>query len=763
MTPRATTDQDKGWEIAQRWREHPGRFREAIRDQGQVVFKVSIPLVFLAGLAFEGFFGFRNQRTAEVTLNIVTLVFLLGWVLQTVLRKTLNWLDPLLMLGCVLLVAGAGASLMQAFDSHWVELFLKTVGSILILFALDRLEQRRVIAAVRNSEEYLESIFESVPDPLFILGQGRRIVASNRLAIQTFGVDVLGKTSCEAVLRHTDCRSCCVTEAFERRKPRFEIVRDKNGARRFEVTTFPLFGRDGFSGRLIQQVRDVSSQSQSEDAVSIFQDAVNSVRDGVLILDLNAVLVRQNRAAEGFLGTDPVDAEPRVAKELLPFQSQRDQRDFLEALTVPKMWERECILEYSDTDRTVILSLAPIRANDGRLLGTVVLIRDITEVKSLQHQLMQNEKMSALGGLVSGVAHELNNPLTAVYGFAQILLEASLDAKSHQQVESICTYAERCRRIIEGLLRFARSHRAERERGNLNEVVRQALELVTGQVRLANIELEVNLDDSLPDSMMDAIQLQQVLINLVTNAQHAIESKSDVRGHIAIRTHRSDEQSMAMEVVDNGQGMSEEVRNKVFEPFFTTKEVGRGTGLGLSLSYGTIKDHGGTIDIVSKEGVGTKFEIRLPIVAPPKTTTAAVRDEGQPASDRRLSILVVDDEPAVLEILRHFLESDEHRVVTCDNARNALGQALQQPFDVVFTDWRMPEMNGEVFYGRLLQDHPQLRGKVVFITGDTFDTNIVEIASRDGSALINKPFTLETIRGIIQRLMNQGDLAAAES
>src|SRR5262249_38137235 len=159
----------------------------------------------------------------------------------------------------------------------------------------------------------------------------------------------------------------------------------------------------------------------------------------------------------------------------------------------------------------------------------------MTEVKRLQVQLTQNEKLSALGEMVSGVAHELNNPLTAVFGFAQLLLEDDLPKETKDQVRHIFTHAERCKRIIDGLLKFARRHKAEKHRANLNEVVEATVELLGYQLRISNVSVETDLDPNLPDSRMDSFQIQQVLINLLSNAQYAIHEKH-VEGRIQIRT-----------------------------------------------------------------------------------------------------------------------------------------------------------------------------------------------------------------------------------
>src|SRR5262245_53589898 len=400
MRAREADDQEKGWEIAQKLRSHPGRLKSILRSENDALRAVSLPLVFLTGLAFESFFAFHKARLAEIALNIATVGCILIWAVARIRRRTLDSRDPLLLLGALVLTVGAGGCLFGFFrDDPAPELILKTIGTVLILFALDRMERREVVAALRSSEEYLESVFESIPDPLVVIGERRRIVAGNRVAIATFGEGVLNQTCCEAYLGHKDecdAEECTVAQAWNKRKPRFELVRDRLGARRYEVTTFPLFGPHGFSGKLIQQIRDVSAHAESEDRAALLRDVVNSVADPILTLGLRGELRHRNRAADAILPSLG-ESRPR-GRGLLPFVDADDESAFVAALREFTPWERETLLRGKDgVERTAMLSLAPIRALDDRLLGTVVVVRDMTEVKRLQGQLAQNEKLSALG------------------------------------------------------------------------------------------------------------------------------------------------------------------------------------------------------------------------------------------------------------------------------------------------------------------------------------------------------------------------------
>ena len=748
---------EQGREIALRLRAHPGRLRPVIRAESGGWGAVSLPLLVLVGFSFESFFAQHHEPFAELAINLVTVVGLLLFALIRVRRGTLARNDPRLLVGMgVLLLGACGCLLGYQFGGVRIGLVLKTLGTMLILFALDRMERRAVVDALASSEEYLESFFESIPDPLVVIGEGRRVLAANRIAISTFGEGILGATCCESYLRHGDCSACTVTQAWNKRKPRFELVRDDKGARRYEVTTFPLFGPRGFSGKLLQQIRDVSAHAESEDRASLLGDVVNSARDAVITLGLRGELRHRNRAAAAMFGPIRHDAQPANG-EVLPFADRRDQAEFESALREFMPWERETtLIARNGQERRAALAIAPIRAVDERLLGTVVTVRDITDLKRLHEQLAQNEKLSALGEMVSGVAHELNNPLTAVFGFAQLLLAENLPKEQKDEVRHIFAHAERCKKIIDGLLKFARRHKAERARTHLNEIVQSTVDLLGYQMRLANVRIETDLDPGLPESLMDAFQVQQVLINLLTNAQHAILETARA-GAVTLRTRRLSEERILLDVEDNGCGMPEAVLRRAFDPFFTTKGVGKGTGLGLSISYGIVREHGGTLTASSRPGQGSIFRIELPVTSAPASAPRAAADSLPSTPVPHSRILVVDDEPIILELLGQLLRGDGHTVFTVTSAEEALRELARADYDLVFSDWRMPGVGGAEFYERLCERRSDYRGRVVFVTGDALTGEAARTAQKDGNAVLHKPFTIESIRAAVAEVCRPVD------
>ncbi|MHB1224530.1 MAG: sensor histidine kinase, partial [Gemmatimonadaceae bacterium] len=267
----------------------------------------------------------------------------------------------------------------------------------------------------------------------------------------------------------------------------------------------------------------------------------------------------------------------------------------------------------------VSVTRASIRDDDGRLVGEVLGVRNLTDDRRVAEQLRQHEKLAALGSLVAGVAHELNNPLTGISAFAQLLLEESLDEEQAESVRLIKREADRAVSVIRDLLLFSRKTDAQLDQVDVNALVQLTIRLRTYTLRAESIVVDFDLAPDAPRVIADGQRLQQVLLNLLVNAEYAMHASTERR--LTLRTRR-EEELVVVEVADTGRGMDAETQRHIFEPFFTTKPPGVGTGLGLSVSYGIVQAHGGGITVDSRPGGGTTFRITLP--APPRPTTATV-------------------------------------------------------------------------------------------------------------------------------------------
>ncbi|MBI5642060.1 MAG: response regulator [Deltaproteobacteria bacterium] len=387
----------------------------------------------------------------------------------------------------------------------------------------------------------------------------------------------------------------------------------------------------------------------------------------------------------------------------------------------------------------------------------VVYIKDITEQRMMTNKLMQTDKLSSLGELVSGVAHELNNPLTGIMCFSELLLDDKFPDDVKSKLKKINDASHRCKKIIDNLLTFARWKRPERKYEDINKVIKESIDLRGYQLKVDNIDLEVDLDESIPPTMLDDDQIHQVFLNLINNARDAIKEKGE-RGKIRISS-RHCEGKIIVKFEDTGKGMSDEIANKIFDPFFTTKGVGKGTGLGLSISYGIINEHGGTIYASSTLGMGTVFVVELPVTGLIRTDTQEIREafgfkiDPVKARIKGLKALILDDEPIVLDLLHDSLTYSGFKVEKTGSGDEALRKLKENDYDIIISDIKMPGLDGRGFYNEVKKIRPESQKKIIFISGDSLSKETQRFLKETGNLSLNKPFTVDQLHDMISRLI----------
>ncbi|MSO81675.1 MAG: response regulator [Acidobacteria bacterium] len=380
-------------------------------------------------------------------------------------------------------------------------------------------------------------------------------------------------------------------------------------------------------------------------------------------------------------------------------------------------------------------------------LRVEALIRDVSARKKLDdqsrdvyQQLLQAEKMAALGQTISGVAHELNNPLATILSWAERLSEKPLDDGARRGVEVILGEADRAARIVRNLLTFARKRQSTRTMVDLNQVVTETLGLRVHEQQLTNIDVVTALASGLPQVFADAHQVQQVLLNLVINAEQAMLSAHG-RGALVIRTwHNAEDEAVALEVSDDGPGVPADVRNKIFDPFFTTKEVGKGTGLGLTVAYAIVQEHGGLIRVDSQDR-GASFVVELPVsggtaTRPPRQAVPSME------AVRGASVLIVEDERALAAAVGEALTDAGLTVDHAGDGEEALARVRQKTYDVVICDLKMPRVDGMTLYRAIAVATPALARRVIFVTGDVAGTDAERFLEDSGCRWLAKPFRL---------------------
>ena len=383
-------------------------------------------------------------------------------------------------------------------------------------------------------------------------------------------------------------------------------------------------------------------------------------------------------------------------------------------------------------------------------LHVEALIRDVSERKKLddqsrdgRYQLLQAEKMAALGQTISGVAHELNNPLATILSWAERLAERNVDDKTRQGLEVILAESERAARIVRNLLTFARKRQTTRAMVDLNQVVRETLALRAYEQKVSNVKVVEALSSGVPEVFADGHQIKQVLLNLVINAEQACIGANG-RGTIVVRTsHDADRGSAVLEVNDDGPGIAEEKQGRVSDPFLTTKEVGQGTGLGRTVAYAIVQEHSGRIWL-SSSNAGTSFFVELPVSGQHLNAPAA-RAAQQPISleaFKGLRVLVVEDEPALAVAVSEALEDAGFTVDRAGDGEQGLTRLTEANYDLIVCDLKMPRIDGMQFYRTMAAATPALARRVIFVTGDVAGTDAERFLEETACRWLSKPFRL---------------------
>jgi signal transduction histidine kinase/BarA-like signal transduction histidine kinase len=383
------------------------------------------------------------------------------------------------------------------------------------------------------------------------------------------------------------------------------------------------------------------------------------------------------------------------------------------------------------------------------------LIRDVSERKKLDdetrdiyHQLLQAEKMAALGQTISGVAHELNNPLATIQSWAERLSQRpTLEEPVRRGLDTILSEAERAARIVRNLLTFARKRQTTRAMVDVNQVVRETLALRAYEQRVTNVTVIDALAAGLPHVFADGHQVQQVLLNLVINAEQAMLAAHG-RGTLVVRTwHDMERESVGLEINDDGPGVPDDLQPKIFDPFFTTKEVGKGTGLGLTVAYAIVQEHGGRIRLQSRPGSGASFYVELPVsgarLPPPPLPRG--RLETPIDAVAVASILVVEDEAQLASAVVDALRDVGYVVDYAADGEEALAKVHTQAYDLVVCDLKMPRLDGKAFYRELEAAAPALATRVIFVTGDVAGTDAEQFLKESGCRWLAKPFRLRDL------------------
>jgi two-component system NtrC family sensor kinase len=489
-----------------------------------------------------------------------------------------------------------------------------------------------------------------------------------------------------------------------------------------------------------------------------FRTLFRAAPDAVFTVLQSGRIREANDAVRDLTGLDPLQVVGRPVVDLV---ANADRDKLLNALgatfdgtpsRLEVSFQNDTVSRATPTRRIVAVAMSKLPEADPP--SVLIVGRDVTAEREMRVRLMESDRLAAVGELVAGVAHEVNNPLSSISAFAQLLLrDGGLNAAQRDSIEVIKSETLRASQVVKDLLAFARRSEPQREPLDLNAVVQRTLRLRGYQLTSNKIHVDTDLATELPPVVGDARQLQQVCLNLVTNAIQAMATRG-TPGTLTIATKR-DGPHVVLEMRDTGPGIPDAAKAHIFEPFFTTKGEGEGTGLGLSVSYGIVTAHGGTIEVPSTSSAGTTFRVALPAAGESPLVDDVVEAGFSPRSALAgIRLLFIDDEPSLRSGVQAFGVLRGFTVLTAANGTEGLEVARAESVDAVVVDLHMPGMDGPAFHERLRRERPGLAARTVFITGDVISTSGRMSPIRQ--PVLTKPFALEKLEETLVALMRGG-------
>ncbi|KAF0122715.1 MAG: hypothetical protein FD152_3491 [Xanthobacteraceae bacterium] len=603
----------------------------------------------------------------------------------------------------------------------------------------------------------LGRLFDAVPMRVTAADAGGRFVYANRAAL------AMMDTTLEEVVGRT-VREVLGDDMAERTAPMLSSLRAgetlqwsdwvtyRNGARHYvEQTYSPCFGREGGLVGFIAFIRDATVLKEREEALEARIAALNVAEtistaiiktsiDPIMMVDEEGVLIDLNPAAMATFGYSRSNSVGRpIAELIIPPGLRQAHANGMERYTttgISRVLDQRITIDAQRADGSLIpieLTISEIQLPQRRVFTAH--LRDLSKAREAERQMEQQrerlhqaEKLSAMGSLLAGVAHELNNPLAILVAQSTLLMETAADAGQRRRAERIHAAADRAGRIVKSFLAMARQRPERRETTQINELVRATADMLAYGLRSHDVTLELDLDPNLPAIVADRDFIGQVIANLVINAQHALVDMEPPR-HVSISTRRKNGH-VRLVVSDNGPGVPEAIAARIFEPYFTTKPAGVGTGIGLSICKTVVESHGGSIGLDRSETGGARFTVLIPVAAAEMDATATE----EPAARDGLTVLVVDDEADVRSSLAEMLELLGHHVA-----------------DLVFVDLRMPGVDGLRFRDRAIALNPRLADRVVIMTGDAVEGPgaIARHAGEGAIPTMEKPFTMGDVRRVL--------------
>ena len=541
----------------------------------------------------------------------------------------------------------------------------------------------------------------------------------------------------------------------------------------FAALMRPIKNESGRVIKLFGTVQDITERKRADEALRAsearFRLLAENVRDVIWAMDMDLRFTYVSPSFKSFKDRT-VEEVMSMSFEQLVTPSSRDlaMKLFVEELALAKVMppdptrSRTLEVEFLRRDGSILwteLKMSFIRDSNDRPISILGVMRDISERKKAEEERRELEqkaqvasRLASVGEMAAGIAHEINNPLTSVIGYSQLLSgREDIPEDVKMDLKAIDEGAQRVAGIIKRLLTFARQSRPERTLVSINDLITNTLDLRAYHLRTNNIKVTAKLATDLPLTTADPAQLQQVFLNIIVNAEAEMRQASG-RGKLLVKTEEVNG-TIRISFKDNGTGIAKKNLARIFDPFFTTREVGQGTGLGLSICHGIIAEHEGRIWAESKPGRGATFIVELPIVMESRQLEMAEPPGKKLKKVPKAKILVVDDEPSTLDFLSRLLTDEGHEVETVNNADEALEMVKNKRYSLILLDIKMPGTSGIELYGRMQKIALSLAERVIFITGDVMGTDTEAFLSKTKAPYITKPFDVHQLKKKIERFL----------
>ena len=626
----------------------------------------------------------------------------------------------------------------------------------------------RDITLERESATRFATLFETLGDGVFFTSPEGKLLDANPALVRMLGFESkeeLQSHNFREVYADPTERERLIHEVTEKGAiyDREVVLRRKDGREIRCLDTCSVIRDD--TGRVLRfqgAFVDVTERREMEKRLHLEQEFVRhliaSIPDVIAVLDLEGRFT--------FASPRTLEVLGRPAEELIGNLLARQVHPD-DAAAVKSMFEKvagghtaeqfECRARHTDGSwRIIRANIAPLYDASGRTSGVVASARDVTESKKLEQQFVQKEKLAAMGEMMAGVAHELNNPLTAILGISDLLAERALDDTMHRQVETVLKQARRAAAIVQNLLVFSRPSALRQTKVRLDQIVKQALTPHRNSLQQKNITVDFREPREPAFVEGDAKLLVQVFSNLIANAEQAMVGARD-HGTLRISIDSlPGKVSVAFE--DDGGGIAPENMGRIFDPFFTTKRPGGGTGLGLTISLAIAKEHGGKIEVESIPGAGSTFRVTLPAVVGENAAATSTPRVAAPALSgsaelRGHSVFVVDDEESIREIVQEGLVARGMVVEGTSNAEEALAQLAERRYEIVLCDFNMPGLNGEKLFERVRAQAGPATPRFVFMTGALLDSETIAEFDKLGASVLQKPFHVAVLAELLTKLV----------